>query len=63
MNLYNLFGNFNVSNANETSFVAQCVEAIAFLVTIEANVIDMELIPELYGRCTETFRLLVTISL
>lgn len=48
-------------NANETSFVGHCEEAVTLLVAIEGNLIDLELIGELSGWRAKTSWLLVVV--
>lgn len=51
------FGILQIPDPNKTSFIAQRIKAIARLVTIEADLIDLEFIDTFGGREAEFFRL------
>lgn len=50
-------GILQVPDSNETSFIAQCIEAAALLIAIEAHLIDLEFVDAVGGRETKLFRL------
>jgi hypothetical protein len=44
-----------IPDSNKTSFIAHCIEAMALFVSIEAHLIDLELIDAIGGREAKLF--------